>query len=207
MRREKHSFSATIVVVAGTTVRPIPVRAFMDNGSNAFFISKRITDRAGLKESDMEREEDVVVRVLEGAACTPKWRTELTWYRNHQRRTRVDTFYVVDDDSFDILAPNSILERDMAVDSIGQEAYILRMRNKTKGECDVAKAELITRKDELTLRPIAEKLADATKHAEKIREAEAEILEEQKAEKLKREDEKKAKQTQNNGSSSGSASN
>jgi hypothetical protein len=132
--KDGFTFDGILVNKAGIGLRYIAVRGLMDSGCEAFLISTDIINRARITEAEMEPVADLEIHGLEGAACKPRYQIELTWYIRQHMNSRVSTFYVVDDKSFDIIIPSSLLINSRNVDSTGQAAYILHQRKKKAGK-------------------------------------------------------------------------
>ncbi|KAF2685244.1 hypothetical protein K458DRAFT_365545, partial [Lentithecium fluviatile CBS 122367] len=82
----------------------IPVRGKMDTGCDHNLISKNIIERAKIANDQIELlDEEIELSGLEGAKYTLKKRIQFTWYLNRGMKSRVGDFYIVEDDSFDVI--------------------------------------------------------------------------------------------------------
>ena len=124
------TFSGAIVKLEDKEFRYIPVRGLMDSGSEAYLISKVPITRAGISEDELQAVVDSEIHGLEGALCRPSFQLELTWHMKRHANSRVNMFFVVDDTSFDILVPSSLLLNDLHSDKTKKAAYILHLRKK-----------------------------------------------------------------------------
>jgi len=115
-------------------IKYVPIRGLMDSGSEAFLISSAIIPRAGITEADLQPVMDLEIHGLEGVVCRPRFRVELTWHMRRHANSRVSTFFVVEDRSFDILVPSSLLLDSRSNDTTSHAAYILHLRKKKAGE-------------------------------------------------------------------------
>ncbi|KAF2470011.1 uncharacterized protein BDR25DRAFT_36005 [Lindgomyces ingoldianus] len=130
-----YTFDARISLVKGSQISYIPVRGLWDTGSDAFFISKTILDRANIGEEDMTRlEETHTYHGIGSASFSPAFSIDLTWHIRRNMNSRRDTFYVTEEEIFDILVPYtlSIGVRSTTIGKEGRNALILQLRPKKK---------------------------------------------------------------------------
>ncbi|KAK0612206.1 hypothetical protein B0T14DRAFT_342672 [Immersiella caudata] len=130
------TFDGAVVNPHDKELQYIPVRGLMDSGSEAYLISQTIIARAGITESEMQSIKDLEIHGLEGAVCRPRFQIDLTWHMRRHANSRVSTFFVVEDTSFDILVPTSLLLHHPRSDSTSQAAYILQLRKKKDEEVE-----------------------------------------------------------------------
>lgn len=131
--KDGFTFHGAIVRSRGDGMKYIAVRGLMDSGSDAFLIVRQVIDRAAISEVELQPVAELEIRGLEGVKCRPKFQIELTWHMKRHANSRLSTFFVVDDASFDILVPSSLLCDGRGFDSASRAAYILYFRKKTAG--------------------------------------------------------------------------
>ncbi|PVI02230.1 hypothetical protein DM02DRAFT_310701 [Periconia macrospinosa] len=82
----------------------IPVRGKMDTGCDYNLISTDIVERAKIPDDRIEiLKKEIPLNGLEGTKYTLKKRIQFTWYLNRSMKSRIGDFYLVGDDSFDVI--------------------------------------------------------------------------------------------------------
>jgi hypothetical protein len=82
----------------------IPLRAKMDTGCDHNLVSMDILRREGIKEDQIEiLDEEIELTGLEGTKYTLKKKITFTWYLKRNMKSRVGDFYIVEDESFDVI--------------------------------------------------------------------------------------------------------
>lgn len=82
----------------------IPLRAKMDTGCDHNLISMDILRRENIENDQIEvLEEEIELTGLEGTTYTLKKKITFTWYLKRNMKSRVGDFYIVEDESFDMI--------------------------------------------------------------------------------------------------------
>jgi hypothetical protein len=105
MMHAKSNFTMSVTLVhQHQGLSYIPVRGKMDTGCDVNLISTEIIQRGKIKDDQIETlDEEVELNGLEGTKYTLKKKIQLTWYLNRGMKSRVADFYIVEDDSFDVI--------------------------------------------------------------------------------------------------------
>jgi len=85
------------------SLQHIPLRAKMDTGCDHNLVSMDILRREGIKEDQIEIGEEIELTGLEGTKYTLKKKITFTWYLKRNMKSRVGDFYIVEDDTFDVI--------------------------------------------------------------------------------------------------------
>jgi hypothetical protein len=128
---------AALVLTQAEGLKYIPARCLVDTGNRgatAFFVSQKILNRARIDTSELEKGEKHTFRGLGGTAVSTNSCVRFTWHVCRQMTSRMDTFWVVDDDRFDILAPYSLVTgSEQDTDGAGRVMFLLNLWKKPKG--------------------------------------------------------------------------
>ncbi|OCK91642.1 uncharacterized protein K441DRAFT_679371 [Cenococcum geophilum 1.58] len=111
------------------SLQHIPLRAKMDTGCDHNLVSMDILRREGIKEDQIEIGEEIELTGLEGTKYTLKKKITFTWYLKRNMKSRVGDFYIVEDDTFDV-----ILGAHFWGGSGGKSALFLQRPWKSKSE-------------------------------------------------------------------------
>ena len=86
------------------TLRYVPVHAKISTTCDYNLISTKMLDRAGIKDGDIpELAEPAKLDGLDGTTHTLRKKITFTWCLNRNMRSRVDEFYIVENDAFDVV--------------------------------------------------------------------------------------------------------
>lgn len=106
---EKFVLNAILVGNQGTeTIVVIPVRCFLDTGSDSFFIDEKLARHSALKHHIKPVEQGYSFHGLGKSVFEPTEFTTLRWHLPGQRKSQESIFYLVKNAPFDLLIPPQV---------------------------------------------------------------------------------------------------